>query len=135
MQLSKTLHCLHLAKRAGNRQLSGGKAQMSLQSHQARLRKRQFFFGKISLLPGIQSRNTSGPISSPVICKKLEHVAHVVHARGTMFVYVHTGKSGNLKGHLTRTHTGKATKGKVQDIGEVNKVMPLPLPSSDRVRG
>ena len=33
------------------------------------------------------------------------------------------------------THTGKATKGKVQDIGEVNKVMPLPLPSSDRVRG
>ena len=27
-------------------------------------------------------------------------------------------------------HTGKATKGKVQDIGEVNKVMPLPLPSS-----
>ena len=32
-------------------------------------------------------------------------------------------------------HTGKATKGKVQDIGEVNKVMPLPLPSSDRVRG
>ena len=28
------------------------------------------------------------------------------------------------------THTGKATKGKVQDIGEVNKVMPLPLPSS-----
>ena len=35
----------------------------------------------------------------------------------------------------THTHTGKATKGKVQDIGEVNKVMPLPLPSSDRVRG
>ena len=32
-------------------------------------------------------------------------------------------------------NTGKATKGKVQDIGEVNKVMPLPLPSSDRVRG
>ena len=30
----------------------------------------------------------------------------------------------------THTHTGKATKGKVQDIGEVNKVMPLPLPSS-----
>ena len=28
------------------------------------------------------------------------------------------------------THTGKATKGKVQDIGEVNKLMPLPLPSS-----
>ena len=27
-------------------------------------------------------------------------------------------------------NTGKATKGKVQDIGEVNKVMPLPLPSS-----
>ena len=52
-----------------------------------------------------------------------------------------------LKGHFgidaskmdgethTHTHTGKATKGKVQDIGEVNKVMPLPLPSSDRVRG
>ena len=37
--------------------------------------------------------------------------------------------------HNTHTHTGKATKGKVQDIGEVNKVMPLPLPSSDRVRG
>ena len=34
-----------------------------------------------------------------------------------------------------QTNTGKATKGKVQDIGEVNKVMPLPLPSSDRVRG
>ena len=34
-----------------------------------------------------------------------------------------------------KSHTGKATKGKVQDIGEVNKVMPLPLPSSDRVRG
>ena len=31
---------------------------------------------------------------------------------------------------LPSTHTGKATKGKVQDIGEVNKVMPLPLPSS-----
>ena len=30
----------------------------------------------------------------------------------------------------TTRHTGKATKGKVQDIGEVNKVMPLPLPSS-----
>ena len=75
---------------------------MSHQSHQARLRKRQFFFGKISLLPGIQSQNTSGPISSLVICEKLEHVPHVVHARGTMFVYVHTG---NLKGHLTNTHT------------------------------
>ena len=37
--------------------------------------------------------------------------------------------------NLTKTHAGKATKGKVQDIGEVNKVMPLPLPSSDRVRG
>ena len=37
--------------------------------------------------------------------------------------------------NMTNTHTGKATKGKVQDIGEVNKVMPLPLPSSDRVRG
>ena len=36
---------------------------------------------------------------------------------------------------LLKTHTGKATKGKVQDIGEVNKVIPLPLPSSDRVRG
>ena len=35
----------------------------------------------------------------------------------------------------SNSHTGKATKGKVQDIGEVNKVMPLPLPSSDRVRG
>ena len=29
----------------------------------------------------------------------------------------------------THTHTGKATKGKVQDIDEVNKVMPFPLPS------
>ena len=42
------------------------------------------------------------------------------------------------KGETTRNgqqkncsaNTGKATKGKVQDIGEVNKVMPLPLPSS-----
>ena len=33
-------------------------------------------------------------------------------------------------GFLAPTHTGKATKGKVQDIGEVNKVMPLPQPSS-----
>ena len=32
--------------------------------------------------------------------------------------------------HKWGKHTGKATKGKVQDIGEVNKVMPLPLPSS-----
>ena len=31
---------------------------------------------------------------------------------------------------LGEAHTGKATKGKVQDIGEVNKVMPLPQPSS-----
>ena len=49
-----------------------------------------------------------------------------------------TGISGSAlyrtHGH-THTHTGKTTKGKVQDIGEVNKVMPLPLPSSDRVRG
>lgn len=58
----KTLHPLHLAKRAGNRQLSGGKAQMSHQPHQARLRERQLFFGKISLLPGIQSKNTLIPL-------------------------------------------------------------------------
>ena len=43
------------------------------------------------------------------------------------------GRGGIL--HTFTKHTGKATKGKVQDIGEVNKVMPLPLPSSDRVRG
>ena len=40
-----------------------------------------------------------------------------------------------MASHTHHAHTGKATKGKVQDIGEVNKVMPLPLPSSDRVRG
>ena len=46
------------------------------------------------------------------------------------------GIARNIVNHSsTQTHTGKATKGKVQDIGEVNKVMPLPLPSSDRVRG
>ena len=46
-----------------------------------------------------------------------------------------THKNNFMVEKKNNAHTGKATKGKVQDIGEVNKVMPLPLPSSDRVRG
>ena len=57
------------------------------------------------------------PSKNPYAC--------VAHQQTTL---IHEGFWGD-------THTGKATKGKVQDIGEVNKVMPLPLPSSDRVRG
>ena len=45
------------------------------------------------------------------------------------------GRSGGeerarFERNVTHTHTGKATEGKVQDISEVNKVMPLPQPSS-----
>lgn len=35
-------------------------------------------------------------------------------------------------GHM---RTGRATKSKIQEVGEGNEVMPLPLPSSYRVRG